>query len=71
MKDAIWVYCDKSKKSSCVYPKAPQVFLLSYISAPRAPKVEVFQIGFCNIVGKGTHNKRDSAAEKLSFEYTF
>ena len=21
VKDAIWVYCDESKKSSCVYPK--------------------------------------------------
>ena len=25
IKDAIWVYCDKSKNSSCVYPKHPQV----------------------------------------------
>lgn len=25
IKDAIWVYCDKSKNSSCVYPKHPQI----------------------------------------------
>lgn len=25
IKDAIWVFCDKSKKSSCVYPKNAQI----------------------------------------------
>ena len=25
VKDAIWVYCEKTKKSSCVYPKYSRV----------------------------------------------
>ena len=25
VKDAIWVYCEKNKKSSCVYPKYTRV----------------------------------------------
>lgn len=25
VKDSIWVYCEKSKKSSCVYPKNSRV----------------------------------------------